>query len=230
MNHRFLERGAAWCGLVYLMLFGMGWLVLAHFFPPIAPTRNAAEVARIFEERHVILMLASVFMMCSTWALLPVSALLVMIIRKIEGGVGMVTLMIGFTLATYLVMNFYTPFSFALAAFRPDRAPEIVQYASDYAFLQFMGGIPMFLGVWALSAYAILVQSPRENPMIPRWFGYFNLWAAILYLPELLVFFFKDGPFAWDGIIGFWIPAIIFIIYFLLTPFILVPVVRKHFS
>lgn len=230
MSNRTLERAAAWCGLVYLMLFGMGWLILARFMPPIAPTESAVEVARQFQERHVSLMLASVFMMCSTWPLVAVSALMVLITRKIEGGVGMLTLMMGFTLATYLVMNFYTPFSFSLAAFRPDRAPELVQYASDYGFLQFMGGIPMFVGVWALSAYGILVVSPRENPIVPRWFGYFNMWATILYLPELLVFFFKTGPFAWDGLVGFWIPAIIFIVYFLLTPLILVPIVRKHFS
>ncbi len=230
MSKQTLERAGAWCGLVYLLLFGLGWLNLAHFVPPIAPTESALEVARQFQERHVQLMLASVIIMCATWALVPFSALLVLVIRKIEGSAGMLTMMIAFSLVTFMVMNFFTAFSFAMAAFRPERAPELVQYATDFGFLLFLGGLPMFLGVWVVSGYAILVASPRENSIMPRWFGYLSLWAALLTLPELLVFFFKTGPFAWDGLLGWWIPAAVAVVYFLATPWVLVPVVRKHFS
>lgn len=66
--------------------------------------------------------------------------------------------------------------------------------------------------------------------MFPRWVGYANLWIAILYLPELLVFFFTTGPFAWDWLIGFWIPAVLFIAFFAASPFVLRPVVRRHFE
>lgn len=224
-----LERASAWCGLVYLLIFGTGWLVLAHFVPPIPPSAGPAEVTSLFIERQGWQMLAAVLMMCSTFVLFPVMALLVLIARRIEGQVGLVTVMIALTSATSLVFNFYTPFSFAMAAFRPDRDPKLIQYASDYGFMQFMGGIPMFLLLWVLSAYAILVLSPRENPLVPRWFGYLNAWIAVLYLPELLVFFFHTGPFAWNGFVGFWIPAVLFVIYFAVTPFILIPVVRKLF-
>ncbi len=229
MQSRWLERASAWCGLVYLLVFGTGWVFVARFFPPIPPSANPGQVAAQFQQHHGMLMLAAVLMMCSTFVLFPVSALLILIARAIERQIGMVTVMMALTVATYLVFNFYTPFSFAMAAFRPDRDTEIVQYASDYGFLQFMGGIPMFLMVWVLSAYAILVLNPRENPIVPRWFGYLNLWIAILYLPELLVFFFHSGPFAWNGIVGFWIPAVLFIVYFAATPVIMVPLVRKLF-
>jgi len=230
MNNRLLERFGAWCGVLYLAVFGTGWLLVARFFPPIPPGAGPEEVAAQFQDRHLPLMLAAVLMMCSTFFLFPVSALLVLVTRKIERHTGMLTLMMGFTLATYLVFNFYTPFSFAMAAFRSDRNPDLVQYASDYGFLQFMGGIPMFVLVWVLIAYGVLVMSPREDPIAPRWFGYLNLWIAVLYLPELLVFFFHDGPFAWNGLIGFWIPAVLFIVFFVVSPFVLLPIVDKHFA
>jgi hypothetical protein len=229
MHNRLLERASAWCGLLYLMVFGTGWMLVARFMPPIPPTASPAAVASQFHDRHVWLMLAAVLMMCSTFVLFPVLALLTLIARKIERETGIVTVMMAMTATTSLVFNFYTPFSFALAAFRPDRDPSIIQYASDYGFLQFMGGIPMFLLVWAISAYAILVLSPRQEPVVPRWFGYLNLWFVILYIPELLVFFFHTGPFAWDGIVGFWIPAVLFIAYFAVSPVILVPLVRRLF-
>nr|WP_198151978.1 hypothetical protein [Kibdelosporangium sp. MJ126-NF4]CEL22468.1 hypothetical protein [Kibdelosporangium sp. MJ126-NF4]CTQ89324.1 hypothetical protein [Kibdelosporangium sp. MJ126-NF4] len=225
-----LLRLGAWSPVVYLLLFGAGWLVLNHFFPPFSPADGPEEITRQFMDRRIPLMLGSVFVMVSTVALAPAGALFVLIIRKAEGAVGMLTLMVGFTWATFMVVNFYTGLSFATATFRAERDPGIVQYASDLGFLQFIGGIPMFWLVWVLLAAAALTTRTRENPIIPRWFGYVSLWAAILYLPELLVFFFKTGPFAWDGVVGFWIPAVIFIIYFPLSTAVCLRIIREHFQ
>ncbi|WP_194787122.1 hypothetical protein [Mycobacteroides abscessus] len=166
-------------------------------------------------------------MMDSTFTYFPGSAVLVFIARRIERQGRIVMVIMGLTLVTYLVIKSYTPFSIRIAALRTERDPALVQYASDYGFLQFMGGIPMFLMVWLLSAYAILVLSPRHDPVVPRWFGYLNLLIAILYLPGLLVFFFHSGPFAWNGVVGFWIPTILLIVYFAISPVILSPLLRK---
>ena len=228
MNNKKLELAGAWCGLIYVSLFGLAWLILAQFLPPISPASSASDVAALFQERHVQLMLASIIIMISTIFLMPVSALMVLLIKKVEQRVGMMTLMASFTLVTFMVMNFYVPLFWCAAAFRPERNPELTLLLSDLGFLQFIGGIPMFIMVWIIIAYATLVVSPRENPIIPRWFGYLNLWTAILYIPELLIYFFKTGPFAWDGIVGFWIPAVLFAIFFISTPFVLVPAVKRH--
>lgn len=231
MKHdRFLMSLSVWSPLAYLLTFGFGWLVLARWFPPIAPTSSPLQVAEIFRNHHFVLELAAVSIMVSTVVLVPVSALLVLVIRKIEKQTSLLTLMAGFTLTCFLVLNFYAGFSFSTAAFRVERSPDLVQFASDAGFLQFIGGIPMFIMVWILTAYAVLVTDRGPEPIAPRWFGYLNLWIALLYLPELLVFFFKTGPFAWDGVIGFWIPAVLFIVYFLVAPFVLKPIVKRHFS
>lgn len=228
MNNKSLELAGAWSGLAYVLFFGLGWLILARFLPPISPAATASEVATLFQERHLSLMLASVIMMVSTLILIPFSAVLLLVIQKIEGRTGMLTLMLGFSLALGLVLNFYTPLSWATAAFRPERSPELILLMSDIGFLQFMGGIPLFILTWAVIAYATLVVTPRDNPVLPRWFGYLNLWTVVLYIPELLIYFFKTGPFAWDGIVGFWIPALLFTAYFLAATYVLLPAVKKH--
>ncbi|WP_433566617.1 hypothetical protein ACQP1O_16285 [Nocardia sp. CA-151230] len=38
-------------------------------------------------------------------------------------------------------------------------------------------------------------------------------WAATLITPAGLVLFFKDGPFAWNGIVGIYIPLAAFAIW-----------------
>jgi hypothetical protein len=47
-------------------------------------------------------------------------------------------------------------------------------------------------------------------PVFPRWAGYYNLWIALLVLPATMIMFFRDGPFAWTGLIGVWSPAAVF--------------------
>lgn len=37
MNNRLLERFGAWCGVLYLAVFGTGWLLVARFFPRSRP-------------------------------------------------------------------------------------------------------------------------------------------------------------------------------------------------
>lgn len=225
-----LHRLGAWAPLVYLAVFGAGWLVFNHFFPPFSPADGAEQIAAQFHYRRVPIMFGSVLMMISTMILMPYAALLVLIVRKAEGEIGMATLMMAFTQVTYMVVNFFVPFSFAMATFRADRDPELVQYASDFGFIQFFGGIPMFWMVWIVTAYASLAMSRRGNPVIPRWFGYLNLWCAILYVPELLIFFFKSGPFAWDGLVGFWIPMVVFVTYFIAATVVFFRIVQRHFS
>lgn len=39
-----------------------------------------------------------------------------------------------------------------------------------------------------------------------------NIWVVILFLPAGIITLFKTGPFAWDGLIAFWIPALVFFI------------------
>lgn len=227
---RFLLRAGAWAGLAYLLLFGAGWLLLARFMPPIAPSDTPTKVAARYADHHTALMLASVCMMVATVTLLPFSALVLRLVHAIERDVGMLTLMMGFALGTFIVLNFYTGLAFSSAAFRAERSPELVQYANDWGFLQFMGGIPMFVPIWIILAYAILVTDDRTDPVFPRWVGYVNAWVAILYLPELLIYFFTHGIFAWNGLVGFWIPAVLLIGYLAVTPFILTPVARRQFE
>ncbi|MBO0854292.1 MAG: hypothetical protein J2P18_11035 [Nocardia sp.] len=174
-------------------------------------------------------MLGAVAIMVSTVMLLPLGALLVLLVHKIEGGVSILTLMMAFSVTTLMVLNFYGGLAFDAAAFRTDRPDAIVQALNDLGFLQPIGGTPLFLAIFGVLAYAILITQSRGEEIFPRWFGYVNLLVVVLYLPEVLAFIFKTGPFAWNGVVGFWIPAIILIGYLAPSPFILRVAVRRAF-
>ena len=40
---------------------------------------------------------------------------------------------------------------------------------------------------------------------------------AIVIVPDQLLFFFKTGPFAWNGLFGIWLPIVWFCGFFLIN-------------
>ena len=59
-----------------------------------------------------------------------------------------------------------------------------------------------------------ILGDKRERPTLPRWVGYFNFWVGVLFIPGGLLTFFKTGPFAWDGLFVWWVPLIVFFIWY----------------
>ena len=62
-----------------------------------------------------------------------------------------------------------------------------------------------------------ILSDKSDKPVLPRWLGWFNLWAQIIYLPgDPWIPFFKTGPLAWNGLLAFWIPVVVFTVWLLL--------------
>jgi hypothetical protein len=68
----------------------------------------------------------------------------------------------------------------------------------------------------------------RPRPVFPRWVGYYNLWMAFLLLPASLIIFFKKGPFAWNGLLGFWLPAAAFGSWYLVMTVVVLRAIRNE--
>lgn len=227
---RTLLRIGAWSGLAFIVLFGIGWgPLLAGFLPPIAPGRGAADVAAYYADHQWALRVGAVAIMVSAVTLLPLGALLFLLVVRVERGLGMLSLMLGFSVAALMVETFYVGLSFDVAAFRADRPAELVRAFDDFGMLQAIGGTPLFLGIFCVLAYAIVITQRRGPAVFPRWFGYVNLLFVVAYLPEVLVFLLRTGPFAWNGVVGFWVPAVVLVVYLVGSPYVLLGAVRRAF-
>ena len=53
----------------------------------------------------------------------------------------------------------------------------------------------------------------RPNAVFPRWAGYLNYWVAMLFLPGTVTVFFHTGPFAWNGLLTWYLPLTVFAIW-----------------
>ena len=114
-----------------------------------------------------------------------------------------------------MMLTFVPAMTWTVAAFRPERDPAITQLVSDMAWLWWVGGASILLMMIPVAVTALLDRSPE--PVFPRWAGYLNLWIALLIIPDQLLFFFKTGPFAWNGLIGIYIPLAVFGSWFVTT-------------
>jgi hypothetical protein len=95
----------------------------------------------------------------------------------------------------------------AVAALRPENMladPELASALRDFELLAM--GMAAPLAVSTLVAFAALAL--RDGLLWPRWFGWLAAAGGLAYSLRLGTLFTVDGPFAADGILGFWIPVI----------------------
>jgi hypothetical protein len=216
----------AWCGPICIVLFGIGAWPLAHIIPPHLPSASAAEIAAIYQQDVNVFRSGILVLMLGAAFLLPFSSAISMQMTRIEGRLPVLALtQFGAGALGVLILTIPT-LIFTATAFRPERAPELILLLSDLAWLTFA----MPFGPAVIQSFAIglaIISDKNTKPLFPRWVGFFNFWVAILFMPAGMIAFFKSGPFAWNGLIAFWIPAIVFGAWFMVMFPILIKAIRQ---
>lgn len=206
--------------VVYVGLGLTGFAVLAGFWPPPAEHLNAAEITEYFNDRGDALRIGMVMMAAGAPCYYVWSAVLSRIIGRIEGPMGVLSSveLLGGLLTAWVTV---TPAIIWLtASFRAEaRSAETVQTLYDLGWiffdLTFMCSVLQSVGL----AFAIL-RDKRTVPLIPHWVAWVSFLTAATYVPLVLMPFFKDGPFAWHGLISFWaVFVMFFVLIAVVTPY-----------
>lgn len=87
-------------------------------------------------------------------------------------------------------------------------------------WFMFVGLVGPLITQVVILAFCVFIDR-RQVPSFPRWFGYFNIWYAVLGVPGCAIYLFKTGPLAWNGIFAFWIPLTVFCIWWIVTAIML---------
>jgi hypothetical protein len=223
-----LQLFGAWSSLIYCFLFGVGWLFFnGGMFPPHSPSATEAEIVAIFQAHPMRIRLCMVSIMFSAMFMLPFAGTLGSQIARIEGGAGVLTYVAVLSAFANAIFTFYPPIWWLVISYRPERFGAITYFMNDAAWLQFVGALALFVPIVLAQGVAAFIDK-SDDKIFPRWSGYFCMWVFFLELPTTLIFFFYDGPFAWNGIIGFWLPAIVFFSYFLVTFYLMVSYIRRQ--
>lgn len=197
------------------MLFA-GWFLIAGFTPLHQPSAGAEEIATVFCGNENGIRLGMVIVILGAAIFLPFTATVADFVSRVEGRNGTLTRIV--TMAGYgnAMLTFYPPMFWLVAAFRPKaRSAEITYLLNDIGWLQFIGGLSLVMPMIVVVGLCILWdKSPK--PTFPRWAAFACFLGFVLMLPDQLLFFFKSGPFAWNGLIAFWMPMPVFCLLFIM--------------
>lgn len=213
-----VQRAMAWTGPVMLVLWVGAFIALAKFIPPPDPQDTAQEVLHRYAHDTGALRLGLIITLFASALLVPFAAVISTQMRRIERGVGPLSLT-QVVSAGLLSIEFIVPIMVWLTAayrgFDPDSA-RVIQMLNDMGWLMFVAVISSVIVQIACFGVAILIDD-REEPIFPRWSGYFMLWVCLLLSPTALCVFFKDGPFAWNGLFAFWVPLTTYAAWMLIS-------------
>jgi hypothetical protein len=205
---RSTQIACASCGFLFVVLL-FGGLIAAHWIPPMSPAETADEIAQRYRDHAGGIRLGAVLMLFGAGTTVPVGALIAAHIKQIEGEFSPLAYIQLIGCAGGLFAVSMPVLIFAATAFRPDRDPHLTQMMNDLAWVPFiMNGPPAILQ--AVSFGIAILKDRREDAPFPRWLAYLNFWAAFSFLPAFLLVFFKHGPFAWNGLLSFWLAATLF--------------------
>jgi hypothetical protein len=222
-----IQRFCACSGLVFIVLFMIAMMFVIPFIPPIAPTLSSAEIAQLFRDHSLGIRAASALMMytcvfgwvwsasVATWTARMEGSMPVLSVAQVICGV------FSFGGAYFVVI------AWCSAVFRPNRPEELVYLMSDqgWFWIVLMGSCAVMQMI--LIGLAVLNDQSRQ-PVFPRWVGYFNIWVGVLQIPGVTVPFFKQGPFAWDGLLAFWVPLSTFSGWIFVTTWALLHAIRRE--
>jgi hypothetical protein len=208
-----LQKTMAFCGVAFVLLLFPG-IIMVGLLPPISPLRNANEIAQFWSTNTGLKRLGLVLLLAAAGLQAPFGALIAVRIRQMEGGrysALAYTELVGVGLAVVAIIM--PTFAFAAASYRPDRDPQITQALNDLGWLPFVMNWPAAT-IQCLAIGFAIFGAARD--IWPRWLGYFNVWCGFIFAAGGLVVLFKDGVFAWNGLLAFWMVAVFFGLWFLI--------------
>lgn len=200
---------SVWSWPVCLVGVALTFILIGGFVPPPKPSWSAQEIAAFFTAEPMHIRFGAMGFLYFSGLTIMFYSVISEEIKKIEGQPSLLA-RIQLGSAVILVTVFQIlGLAWLLCSYRTDVSPDIIRLLNDYCWFIWSMFIPTYIIQYVCVAIAGFMDT-RENPTWPRWAAWLNLWIAFGGAGGVAAVFFKDGPFAWNGLIGFWIPVIVY--------------------
>jgi hypothetical protein len=188
------------------LLWLSAFLLFPGFVQPMSPTMSAEEVAAFYRDPENLPRIRYSMILFNWFAvgLIPLLALIVLQIRRMAHrtpifSYGIIACAAGGP-TIFLMANLF----WLLAAFRPERDPELTLLLNDLAWVTFSSQVGFLIAQSVILALAIYLDR-EARPVFARWVAHFNLGIAAALVPAAFVGLAVEGPIAWDGLLSFWV-------------------------
>ncbi|MBO0853048.1 MAG: hypothetical protein J2P18_04700 [Nocardia sp.] len=209
--------------LVLLVLFAS----FPGFFPPMSPNMTATQVAGFYRDHTPMIRFSMVgFNLCGIM-IVPFFVLIMVQMQRMRGQSHIFAFSYLAAVVAGAVLFALSDILFGVAAFRPERSPDLIQLLNDMAWILFIAPIGMLVAQFVLLALAVYFDDDSD-PIFPRWVGHYSIATAVLMAPSAGAAVFRDGPLAWNGAVSFWLRNIAFAAFVIVMFFLLRGVYRRQ--
>lgn len=202
-------------------------LAFPGFWPPMSPTWTAGQVTTFYADHTAWIRLGQVaFNLCGI-LILPFFTVIVVQMKRMKGQSHVFAYCYLTALVSGATIFALSNIFFLVAAFRPDRNPELMQLLNDLAWIVFIAPVGMVVSQFVLLALAVYFDD-HTDPVFPRWVGHFSLIIAAVMVPAAGAAVFQTGPLAWNGIWSFWVRNGAYAVFVIVMFFVLRNVLRRQ--
>lgn len=186
--------------LSWLLVF----LLFPGFSPPMSPTLSAEAVAAFYRDpqNQTLIRYSMVVFNWFSIGVVILLTLIVMQIRRMSHRTPILAYCYLGCATAGPVLFFVADLFWLLAAFRPERDPQLTLLFNDIAWITFTAPVCFLIGQCVCLALAIFLDR-QPQPIFPRWVAHFNLAVAVAIAPAAFSVTTLDGPLAWDGVLSF---------------------------
>ncbi|WP_205698776.1 hypothetical protein [Conexibacter sp. SYSU D00693] len=199
-----------WWALAFTAIYGIALGLLLDMIPPPDAVMDAQAIDAWYDDRHTQVRVGAVIAAWTGAFMLPLAAVIALQMRRQERGRpiwSLLTICGGAMMSIFLVLP---PLFFGVAAFSPDRSPEVTALMHELGLLTLVTTDQYYIFMWVAIAVICLTPTTVRHSPFPRWFGYLTIWTALMFEAGAIAFLPRTGAFAWNGLFVFWSPLTLF--------------------
>jgi hypothetical protein len=216
-----------WTGLCAGAVVLAGFFLYPGFFPPMSPDMAAAEVAAFYRDNAALVRTTMITWNLCGMMVLPFFMVIVVQMKRMANQSHVLAYCYLTAAVSGATIFALADIFFLVAAFRPDRSPELVQLLNDMAWIIFVAPVGMLVAQNLLLALAIYLDD-RARPVFPRWAGHVAVITALAMAPAVCAAAVSSGPLAWDGAVSFWLRNLAFVGFVVVMFFVLRTALRRQ--
>jgi hypothetical protein len=208
------------------ILFLIAFLMFPGFSPPMSPTMTPEEVGAFFRDNVTSIRGVVIFCNLIGASLVPLFALIAVQMLRVGNSSPVFAysyiIAVGIGGTAFILADY----CWGVAAFRPDRSPQLVSLLNDMAWFFFITPAGLIVVQNLCLALSVYLDA-RPQPVFPRWVAHFNLVTAALMVPGAFAILYKTGPLAWNGSLSFTLRLATFAVYVAVMFLVMLRVVKQ---
>ena len=217
-----------WMAAVFGVILLAAFLLFPGFFPPMPPDMTARQVAAFYTQHQAMIRLSMVTVNFCGIMLMPFFMVIVYQMKRMATPTQVLAYAYLSAAVSGATLIAIADLFWLVAAFRPDRDPEITQLLNDLAWITFTVPVGMIIAQMVTLALAIRLDD-QPRPVFPRWVAAFNIAVAVAVAPSAFAAVFHTGPLAWNGAVSFWLRVCAYVLYVAVMFFVVRgAVMRQH--